>query len=102
MELLYLIFGLLLLQGFLSAFKTKLLALILPGANLIFSLLMFFNILALPDFSKVQLFFTSLLSLIIINIPTLIFIAIGYLVKKRQAKVQRDRLRAARAQTLVS
>lgn len=94
MEVLYLFLGLFTIQGFLSALSSKLFGLILPAINFLWSLLMFFNILALPDLSKVQLFLTSLITLIIFNIPTFVFLVIAFLVKKRQAKVQRNLVRA--------
>lgn len=100
MEVLYLFLGLFTIQGFLSALRSKLFGLILPAINFLWSLLLFFNILALPDLSKVQLFLTSLITLIIFNIPTFVFLVIAFLVKKRQAKVQRNLVRAKAEEAL--
>lgn len=100
MEVLYLFLGLFTLQGFLSALRNKLFVLILPAINFLWSLLMFFNILALPDISRIQLFLTSLITLIIFNIPTFVFFGISFLVIKRQEKVQRDLVRSKAKEAL--
>lgn len=100
MDLLFVYLVLFVLQGFLSAARKKYLGLILPAINILWSLVIFSNLLAIQDFSKGQLIFTSLLGLLICNLSTLFFVGIFYLVNKRKEKLQRDRLRALRKEAL--
>lgn len=78
---LLLIAGVIWLQIFLSRKESKVLGLILPGLNFLYSLIVMFNLLA-DDLSGFGLFGLIFSTFLLANIPTMIFIIIYFVCKK--------------------
>lgn len=80
--------GLLVLQALLTRMKNNIFKLILPGITFLFSVIVLINLSSITDISKIEIILMSIISFVLCNIPTALFMLISYFIDNK--KLERE------------